>query len=115
MQGYLKVICTNTGINNKINRIKTFISSINSNNIYTQTVTPYWKDKNCVVIESNFELQSINKDNIVKNMMLLTDRTTIDNITETALQLELGCYVSINEMVLKHDKLFAVLFINKTM
>ena len=113
MDGYLKVICANNGADDKINRIKTFIAAINTDNIYEQTAIPYWKDEDCVVIESHFKLQSINKDDIIRNVMLLTDRTAIDSITDTDLHLELECYVSINDMILNPDRFFCILFINK--
>jgi len=113
MKGYLAVMCINDNLNQIIEKIIKFFTAINPIYKGTPSVKPYWKDNGYSVVETQFVLESMEKDYLLKNMQLFTGKKVLDNIINFDNTLMVENYMSFEEMETDHSKFFCTLYVNK--
>ena len=113
MQGYLKIICQNNVVDVFRDKAIKFLSSINAQPEILPSVKPYWKDSKSSVVEAHFILKQIKKSDLIEHMLLLTGRSSLDDVYEDDDSIEFANYVSLEEMEKDSSSIFCILYVEK--
>ena len=112
MLGSLRIICLFENATALCECIYSFVPYENSSNKNKPKISPYWKNDAYSVIETQFEFEKLDKEELIKHTTSFFWKGKIDEISESEGSIELSRYATEHDMMCDPEAFFCVIYVS---